>query len=409
METKLLPNISSFWTLSTVFASLIFLSACADEDFTPSEAFSKIYDDSDAAINYRPIDIVETNDGYIILAGTELDKTDFRGIQLIKVDEQGEFEFQQEIPDYVVPVGNMFMTDSISYFFAMTAPPALEAVLIGVDTQLQIVLEERVSEDEFEINYPLSAAPLANGNLLLQSYDNDAQVTQLSEITLNGVLTSNRVSYSIGPGEDVEEDVIDHFLDVRERPFPFFCGQDATGNFYFNGFFNSSFSLVFTNFGDNPIGVVQGQDADAGIRALLPQTGANFSVAGFQFDENFQLANTALATTSITSSVDLFPGNMAEIKPYPNAKIIPYTTETANATIFATETKSGQILLTFYDEAGEITDTHRIGFLNPFTLANIRVGSDNSLLVLGTSFVAGRFERITFNKFSAGDIGDFIE
>ena len=381
-------------------ATLLIIS-CSDDEPSLSESFFKIYDDSNFDISYNPIDVVETIDGYIILTGTEINDSDFMGISLIKVDEQGEFERESGIAldAYVVPVGDMYLNpaDSNTYFFAMN-PTSLEAVLIGVNPQLEVEVEALLGG----INYPLSSAVLSNGNLLLQSYDNLTQETEISEIALDGsYVGGNR--YSIGPGDDVEVDIINHYLQATERPLPFFCGEISSGNYYFNGFYNFSFSLVFTDFGDAPTGVVQGQSTNAGIRAVLPQGGSNFSVAGFQFDDNYQLASSALSTGGITSSADLYPGNMAEVKPYTPVKILSYTNGTTYS-VFASETKGRQILLNFYTDTGEISGSHRIGFLNPFTLSSMKVGSDNSLLVLGTTFVAGRFERITLNKLSPGEV-----
>ncbi|WP_425392884.1 hypothetical protein [Ekhidna sp.] len=380
----------------------LFLS-CADDEPALSESFFKIYDDFDLDVSYRPIDVIETVDGFIILAGTELSKSDFMGVRLIKIDEEGTYEFDSDLDDYVVPIGNMYLNeaDSNSYFFAMN-PSTLEAVLIAVNPQLEIQSESSISG----INYPLSSSILSNGNLLLQSYDPLTQETEISEIGLDGTFIGGN-SYSIGPGDDVQAEIINHYLNAGERPLPFFCGEVSSGNYYFNGFYNYSFSLVFTDFSDSPNGVVQGQSSNAGLRAVMPLSGGSFAVAGFQFDANFQLATTALSTSGTSSSVDLFPGNMAEIKPYSPTQIIGYN-DGAAYTIFATETKGRQILLNFYTENGEISGVHRIGYLNPFTFSSIKVAGDNSLIVLGTTFVAGRFERITLNKISASEMTEYL-
>ncbi len=379
------------------------IASCSDDTLSLSESFIKIYDDSNIDVSYRPIDVVETIDGYIVLSGTELTNTDFMGIRLIKVDEEGNYEDDVEIDNYVVPIGDMYLNeaDSNSYFFAMN-PTSLEAVLIAINPQLDIVSETLIGST----NYPLSASILSNGNYLLQSYDPLTQETEISEIGLDGTYLGGN-QYSIGPGDDVEEEIINHYLNASERPLPFFCGEVSPGNYYFNGFYNYSFSLVFTNFADAPSGVVQGQASNAGLRAVLPLTGSDFAVAGFQFDDNFQLASSTLSTGGISSSADLYPGNMAELKSYTPTKIVNYNTG-SNYSVFAAETKGRQVLLNFYAETGEISGSHRIGFLNPFTFSSLKVGSDNSLLILGTTFVAGRFERITLNKISASEVAGFI-
>lgn len=380
------------------------IGSCSETEPSLSESFLKIYDDSNFDVNYHPIDVVETIDGYIILSGTELSNTDFTGVQLIKVDEEGNFEMEEEL-NYVVPIGEMYLnpSDSNVYFFAMNST-SLDAVLISVNTDLMIENETLLGG----LNYPLSAAITSNGNFLLQSYDPLTQETQISEIGLDASYVGG-ATYSIGPGDDVEQEIISHYLNTNNRPLPFFCGEISSGNYFFNGFYNYSFSMVFTDFGGSPTGVVQGQSSDAGIRAALSLGGSNFAVSGYQYDDNFQLASTALTTGGISSSVDLYPGNMAELKPYTSTKIINYSASSGEYTVFASETRGNQVVLHFYNATtGEIDGIHHVGYLNPFTFSSIKVASDNSLLVLGTTFVAGRFERIMLNKISSSEINGMI-
>lgn len=391
---------SNFRLLIGCLFLVILFTACSNEEPSLSESFLKIYDHSNADLSYHPIDVAETVDGYIILSATELASSDFNGVKLIKTDEEGNFVRERELSGYVIPIGSMYLnpSDSNTYFFAME-PTSLNAVLIGVNPQLQVDVELTISG----LNYPLASSITNAGNLLLLSYDPVALEMEISEIALDGYFVGGN-SYSIGPGSDVEVEIINHYLNANDRPLPFFCGEVSSGNYYFNGFYNYSFSLVFTDFSDTPSGVIQGQSSNAGIRAAMPLNGANFAVAGFQFGDNYQLSSTGLNTSGITSSADLYPGNMAELKPYTPSKIIPYSGN-SELTIFGSETKGSQILLNFYDvSTGEISGIHRVGYLNPYSFSNVKVASDNSLLVLGTTFVAGRFERIVLSKISASEI-----
>ncbi len=390
-----------------VVALFSFLSivACSEEETTLTESFFKIYDDSDFDLAYDPIDVVETTNGFIILTGTEISSSDFDGIQLIKVDQEGNFLRESEITDYVAPAGDIYLNsaDSNVYFFAMN-PTTFASTLIGINTNLEVQSEVTLSS----LNYPLSVSPLVDGTLLLLSYDNLNAETEISNIGIDGSFLGGN-SYSIGPGEDLEAEVIDHFLESSDRPLPFFCGEYSSGNYYFNGFYNYSFSTVFTDFGNTPTGVLQGQDANAGLRSALSLGNGNFAVSGYQFDDNYQLASVDLNTSGTTSSVDLYPGNMAEIKPYTTAKIVSYTSSSETYTVFASETKGNQIVLHFYNStSGAIDGVQFVGFLNPFAFSSIKVTSDNSLLILGTTFVAGRFERIMLNTISQSEIDDIV-
>ncbi len=388
----------------TFFLILPILLSCADETLDPKESFMKIYDDSNSDLSYKPIDVVETTDGFIILTATELTKTDFSGVQLLKIDQEGNYVSLRRLADYVVPVADLFLIDSISYFFAMN-PTSLNPVLVGVNPQLELETEVQIGG----VNYPLSCSLTSSGEFLLLSYDPVELTTGLSTIDINGTITGGN-AYSIGPGDDVEEEIINHYLRATDRPLPFFCGEVAPGSYYFNGFYNYSFSLVFTNLGDTPSGVVQGQSSNAGIRAAMVQSGSDFAIAGFQFDDNFQLSSVSLSTTSISSSADLYTGNMAELKAYAPSKIIGYTLEGITYTIFASETESRQIALYFYDAtSGGLSSIEYIGYQNPFELASLKVTGDNGLLILGTTLVAGRFERVALKKMSEKEIALVVD
>lgn len=384
----------------------LFITSCSEEEAPLSESFFKIYDDSNFDLSYDPIDVVETVDGFVILTGTEISNSDFDGIQLIKLDQEGNFVEESEIDEYVAAAGEIYLnpSDSNIYFFALE-PVTPEAVLLSVDTDLNVTQTTLLSG----LGYPLSSSPLNDGTLLLQSYDNLNTVTEISNIGLDGSFLGGN-SYSIGPGSEV--DILEHFLEASDRPLPFFCGEYSTGNYFFNGFYNYSFSTVFTNFSDDPNGVLQGQNANAGLRAALTLSNGDFAIAGYQYDENFQIPSITLNTGGIGSSEALYEqvGNMAEIKPYTSAKIVNYSGSAGEYTVFASETKGNQIVLHFYNStSGTIDGIQFVGFLNPFTFSSIKVTSDEALLILGTTFVAGRFERIVLNKISKVEIRDLLK
>ena len=397
--------------------SVLVLSSCSDEEPSLTESFFKIYDDSNFDLNYDPIDMVEITDGYIILTGTEQDVSNFKGVQMIRIDEEGNFVRSEEnaFDGFEAPTGDLYFDDSdSSIYFLAKVSNLTDAVLIGIDPSLQI----QSTSPPLGIGYPLSASPLTNGNMLIQSYDPVNLQTEIAEISPDGG-SQGGGQFSIGAGNNnnLESLVVNHFTTNDESPIPFFCGENA-GGYYFNGFSEFSLSMVFTDAGFNQTGVVQGQPINdvlsfnpinAGMRSVMPLGGSNFAVSGFQFDESYQLSNTALSTNGTTSSADLYPGNMAELRPYSNSKIFSYSTLGESYSVFASETKGNQIVLHFYNTAsGEIEGVHYIGFLNRFNLASVKVTQDESILVLGTTFVAGRFERIFLNKISKGEIDGIL-
>lgn len=392
--------------LTMIAIGCLFFS-CSEEETSLTDSFFKIYDDSDFDLSYDPIDVLGVSNGYIVLSGTERSDTDFDGILMIKIDQEGNYSFSEEaaFSDFEAPVGDMYFdaSDSSIYFFAKTKGN-IDAVLISINTSLAIQNTTILGG----LNYPLSASATSDNTLLLQSYDPIGLQTQISKISLEGGFEDGGL-YSIGAGDDVEEEIIDHFLEATNHPLPFFCGEFSPGNYYFNGFYNFSLSLVFTDFGESPNGVVQGQSTNAGIRSAMVLSGSDFALSGFQFDDNYQLSSTTLSTGGITSSADLYTGNMSELKPYTAAKIFSYATNGNTYTVFTSETKGNQIVLHFYNTTtGGIEGVHYIGYLNPYTFSSAKVTEDESILILGTTFVAGRFQRIILNKISKSEIKDVI-
>lgn len=409
------------YILHILFVLLII--GCSEEELAADEAFFKIYDESTFDLDFDPIDVVEVNDGYVILTGTEQLDSDFDGIQLIKVDEEGEFVAQNAsaFNDYESAVGDMYFdaSDSSIYFFAKVAGLTIDAILISIEPDLTI----KGTSPPLGFGYPLASNASSNGNLLILSYDPVDLIMEFRETDLTGSTISNRsAEFSIGAGSDgnIEQLIINHFTTNDESPIPFFCGE-YSGGYFFNGFVNFSLSTVFLDAADfAQTGLLQGQPlndellpnpTNAGLRSVMALGGSSFAIAGFQFQDNFQLSSIDLPTSGNQESTipDLFPGNMAEIRPHTESKIFSYSTTAESYTVFASETKSNQIVLHFYNATtGEIDGVHYIGFLNRFNLASVKVLEDGSILVLGTTFVAGRFERIFLNKISPKEIAEIL-
>ncbi len=73
--------------------------------------------------------------------------------------------------------------------------------------------------------------------------------------------------------------------------------------------------------------------------------------------------------------------------------------------IYASDTKSKQIGLFFYEEvSGRFMSSKYLGFTNPFEIGNLAVTSDEGLVVCGTTYLAGRFPRICIFKLSKDEL-----
>ena len=378
--------------------TLLIIVSCTEEsnpDFD-TQTFTSIFDNNKFDASYFPIDIKETPDGgYLILGGRKLTDTSFTGIYLLKADEFGNFVKEIEVEETSVnPIADLLEYQTKYYFFCMD-PLTQVAQIASVDANLEAVT---ITPVQGGLTYPAAAAFVEN-NFVMLGYNNGDKQTVISILNPDGGVLESQ-GYTIGTGEDVEEPIINHYIRTGKQ-FPFEVGKTPGGLYFFNGFYNYTFSLVFTNFGDEPVGVVQGQQDDGGFSAVTPLTGNKFASSRFNFGDNFLLPNKELSTSGITSSTDLGGYSLPELVPNAKVRILRATVDGKNVLIYGSDTKSKQIGLLFYDEStGDFISSRYLGFSNPFEVASLEQTSDEGLAVCGTTYLAGRFPRICIFKLS---------
>jgi hypothetical protein len=382
------------------------MSGCSEEAFEPGDSFSKIYDHSNGDLSFRPVDVAPLGDGYIILTEKNLDNSDFTGASIYVIDEFGEFRQELDVSgNYVLPTGPLTVVNEIAYFFAME-PVTLNTVMLSVTPGEDFVITPIPLS--VSIPFPLAANAISNDRFLLLSYNTVDLESTLSTIGIDGTVTQT-VGYSIGPGSDVEAAILNHYTDPERNRLHFFCGEYSTGNFYFNGFYNYSLSMVFTNLSGTPSGVIQGQGTNGGISEALPLGGNTFSILGYQFNDTFLNANADLNTGGISSSIDLFTNPLSEFRSRTRSSMEAWTDGSASATMIAAETEARQIAIYCYSTSGVLSSIQRVGFINPYTVSSIQTGDDGSLLLVGTTFVSGRFERMFLQKFDGRTVANWVK
>lgn len=405
-----------------IFGSLLFISCAEKEDaLREAEKFTSIFDNNTFNSTYRPIDMQQTADGgYIVLGerriplvsdGDDNDDNDSRptGIYLLKADKNGNFiKFLEPGDSLVNPIGKFTTVGDKLYFFCMqsttsTGTPA-QAKLASVDANLDGFAITSLAG----LSYPAAASYITNRFVLL-SYNYNSRESVVSEVSIDGVVGKQK-GFNVGIGDASEEPILGHYLKTGKQ-YPFEVGLLADGIYYFNGFYDFTFSLVFTDLNeDKPMGVVQGQNDDGGLSAITPLSASKFAAARFNFGDNYFLPNTTLKTIGNSSSISLGGKSLRELLPDAKVKILRATINTKNVLIYASDTQTRQIGLYFYDEAtGDFLSSRYLGFSNPFEIANLITTADGGIAVCGTAYLAGRFPRISIFKLSKDDVAENVK
>ncbi|HTF17335.1 MAG TPA: hypothetical protein VK658_04640 [Chryseolinea sp.] len=376
------------------------LTSCSEEENPQfdKDTFTKIYDNNKFNSSNFAIDMRQTPDGgFLILGGRIIpDDSIYTGIYLMKVDEFGNFVREIEVDGTSVnPVASL-ATFQTKYYFVCTDRSSLQAQVASVDANLEAVT---ITPVQGGLSYP-AAASFIDNNFVVVGYNNVDRLTTMSIVSPEGGVLAYK-GFMIEPGDAVEQPIMDHFVRTG-RKFPFAVGKAPNGMYYFNGFYNYTFSLVFTDMvADDPNGVVQGSLNDGGFSAITPISGNKFAAARFNFGDNYLMPNREIPTSGISSSSKLGGYSLPEMVANAKVRIVRATVDQKNILIYGTDTKSKQIGLLYYNEStGEFINSRYLGFSNPFEIVSMTQTEDEGLAVCGMTQVAGRFGRITVFKIS---------
>ncbi|MTI24593.1 hypothetical protein [Fulvivirga kasyanovii] len=383
------------------------LSSCdiSDNEIAPDASFFRIYDNDLFQASFIPIDVKQTGDGgYLILGATRLDDSDFLGVYLLKADENGQFVSEQNLSSqFVHPVNSLIEFEDKFYFVAMEAT-SLQAHLFTLNSAGQLTDTAAIGGNVY---YPLYAAADEN-SIILHSYDNGDKRSVLSLVSTLGQVM-NQIDFSIGAGDEVEAPIIEHFTRTG-RQLPFSAGKMDNGLYFFNGFYNYTMSLVFTNFSsEDPNGVTQGQHDNGGISAVSHIAGNNFAIARFNYGDNYILPKVELNVTGTTSSFDLAGNSFPELVPDAPVVVKKMSIDGKDISLYGSHTKAGKIILMAYGaSSGELLGTKHLGYANPFEIAGFNATEDNGLIVAGATSVADRFTRICLFKLTEDELVELV-
>jgi len=399
-------------TLLFFSLGMIILSSCANEADPEADKrfFTKFYDNSNFNIAYTPLDVAQTSDGGYLVLGLKTvivpDGGDVEPpvIYIMKTDEFGNFISDLDVPEGLrMPAPALLKVDGKFYFFCQT-------VNNSQSIQLMEVSEAGTIAQQVDIGgtYPL-AAGVDGSSLLLLNLDLEGRQTIMSKVSTSGDIL-NAKGFNIGAADGgpyaPESAALEHVQRTGPQ-LPFYVGKTTNNLYYFNGIYNYSLSTVFTDLiADNPIGVVQGSNNKGGLSALLSLNGGKFATSRFNYGDNYILPAAALSINSPTKSSELGGNPFPELSPNATVRIINIKIDETDRVIYGSNTRGKQIALFGYNPAdGTLAGSRYIGFSNSFELASLTPTADNGLLVLGTTYIAGRFPRICLFKLSAEALG----
>ena len=384
-----------------IYTLVLLTVACdiQDNKVEPQDVFTKVYNNDNYSDAFIPISITQTADsGYLILGGKEVTDTQFLSAYLIKVNSEGEFQWERTPSEnYTNPLSGLTVSGTNYQFFCMDK--------LNLGTYLVQVDDVTGSFSEIgylsALQYPLAAAQVNGGGFVVQGYNREDQKTVLARLNANAVAVWQEEYDTF---EDVEEDIVKHLIRTS-RPLPFMTGTVGS-RFYFNGFYNYSFSMAFVNAADGSLtGVINGPGVEDAISAATQLSGSQLAMARYSFLENKIIPNYQVDVNGIEVTGDLDGFQFDELSQQAKFQIKKVSSAGKSTVIYGTETKNGQILLLAYDQANEtLLGSRYLGFGQPYQMADFSTTKDGGLIVLGSTFITGRFARLALFKLSKTDL-----
>jgi hypothetical protein len=165
--------------------------------------------------------------------------------------------------------------------------------------------------------------------------------------------------------------------------------------------------LVFSNLGDSPLGILQGQGDFGGVSAFLPGTSGNSTLVGFQYQDNFINVAAAVSENEVTSSIDYFDSDASELVTKAESKILEASIGGTEYLLVAAETESRQIVLYFF-QSGNLMAVEYVGYINPYDLGDMTLSESGDLYITGTFYVNSRFPRPFIRKYAARELQSIV-
>ncbi len=388
--------------LSIIIALSLF-SSCdiINNDAEPKSEFIKVIANPDYSSVFYAVDVKQTSDeGFIILASlyNESNTYIWQTPYIIKTDEKGDVLWEVEVAaPYVNPVGDIIEIGGV-YYFACMHETTLESHLLSIDLNGGAPQSEEIYPG---ITYPLAVSQNSDNTILVQGFNADSRTTSFSKLSAALVVEQSQTYPLI---EDSEELLLEHVSKLGKQ-YPFFNGM-AGNYYYFNGFYNWSFSLVFVNTADLELsGVMNGFRYSGAISSATNISAGNYSFSMFFEGNNYFFPTGQLSETNVASIESLSGILMPKLEKDAKVAVKEMTVNGQNMVVYASNTKNNQISFYFFNPlTGSLLHTKEISDTNPIEVNKIIQCSDGNIAITGRTFVSGQFSRVFITKISKEDL-----
>lgn len=384
--------------VSFLMLGLGLLFSCEKPDLTSLPSL-KIYDDQNGNKSFHPLSIVKSpsTPGYLCLSSY-----DGWRIQIMKIDQDGEFEWNVELPEnYINPSPELMVVQNEVYLVCMDN--------IGLYTRLLKV--DEVNKTVFNVSafesilYPVYAH-YTGQNIMILNCPLSWQVTGVHQVSANLDTTDQQAYLPINA--NVDDYILKHAMHTGKRWPIFIKATPDQQNYVVNAFYNYSFSTVFLGADLSFKGVYNGPGYDVGISALLPFGSGDYAVARNLNQNVFYNAKAPLGPNIVAMASSIEAQGNAELDDLNPTLIKSMTIRGENYRAFLSSTRSQQLLLSLYDQNGTLKATKYIGKSVPIKACDFILTPNAELLILAEVRVMGSYNRIATVKLSKRNVEDLL-
>lgn len=379
----------------------VVVSSCdiKNSDIAPEASFVRIYESTNVSERYYPQDIIQMSDGKYLVLSALIDSSqiNFPKVSLIALDETGEVIAQEVLPETLSNPVQGWIEANGKYLFICMDDLVLEARLFEAELNGESLTYTELQNLEKEM--PLYT--WSDGeDILLLSYDYDGR-TYINKYDNN---FNDQWEVSLNTGADFSGEIWNHMQKVG-KPKPFFIDvirrDDGSKDYMVNCLENYSLALVFLNgiSGTVASGRVYSWQEETGLSAALHLEGDTFSLARFHSGNSYIDPKSSLSFDEIIMTKDFEDIHVSQLKADARMDILKYQHNNSNYIVYASTSKSNQIILLFFDAmTGEQVYMHTLGYGNPVEITNLKKSADDGLIVLGKTWINGQYQRIILYK-----------